>query len=125
MAKKINGGLLSKKRVGVTPSNAIDLLAIGTPIGLCDSEGEEFKTGDVVRCGTDNEEVHGAWVEYEILLQGTTPLVVYLRSESGNVFRRGGTAGLLSDFYNIKDFVFTENSLDIKPEQKIVIVTPT
>tara|TARA_Y100000310_G_scaffold116008_1_gene114605 strand:+ start:368 stop:736 length:369 start_codon:yes stop_codon:yes gene_type:complete len=112
------------KRVGVTPCNAVSLIPIGTPIGLCDSEGKEFKTGDIVRCGTDNEDVHGKWVEYEILLQGTTPLVVYLRSESGNVFRRGGTAGFLSDFYNTKSFVFAERSLDLRPEDHIVIVVP-
>jgi hypothetical protein len=90
----------------------IQLLPLGTPLGLCDSNGVEFKSGSVVRSGTCNEDFHGCWVDYEIKLQGTTPLMVYLRSEKGI---------LLPNFYDVEMFVFAKDSMSLRPDENLFI----
>jgi hypothetical protein len=122
---KINPNKMSKsnqKTVGVTANNAIKLLPNGTLIGLCDSNGVEFKTGSIVRHKNDiNHDLHGTWCEYKILLQGTTPLMVYIRSEKGLILPIGYTACCLSNFYDLNLFVFSENSMDLRPEENLII----
>lgn len=98
-----------------------NLLPYGTPLGLCDSNGVEFKMGCIVRCGTDNKDLHGCWVDYEITLQGTTPLMIYLQSEKGAVLPKGYTGCPLSDFYDVKMFVFAKNSMSLRPYEDLFI----
>ena len=98
------------------------VMPCGTPIGLCDSGGTEFKVGSVVRRRAEiNKEVHGDWVDYEITLQGTTPLMAYLRSEKGEVLPKGYTACCLSDVYDMKMFVFAKDSMSLRPDEDLFI----
>jgi hypothetical protein len=99
----------------------IQLLPLGTPLGLCDSNGVEFKSGSVVRSGTCNEDFHGCWVDYEIKLQGTTPLMVYLRSEKGILLPKGYTGCPLSNFYDVEMFVFAKDSMSLRPDENLFI----
>ena len=98
-------------------------IPIGTPLGLCDSSGLELKLGSVVRRKSEiNKEMHGEWVDYEVTLQGTVPLLTYLRSQKGDVLPKGYTASCLSDFYNLKMFVFSKKSLNLRPEEDFFII---
>ncbi|MFT7009505.1 MAG: hypothetical protein ACJAXJ_004054 [Colwellia sp.] len=98
-----------------------DLLPNGTPLGLCDSNGVEFKSGSIVRAGTCNEDTHGNWVDYEIKLQGTTPILVYIKSEKGQVLPTGHTGCPLSNFYDVEMFVFSKNSMSLRPDEDLFI----
>jgi hypothetical protein len=98
------------------------LLPKGTPLGLCDTRGIEFKVGSVVRRNSEiNEAMHGSWVDYEITLQGTVPLMSYLRSEKGEVLSKGYTACCLSDVYDMKMFVFARDSMCLRPDEDVFI----
>jgi hypothetical protein len=97
-----------------------DLLPNGTPLGLCDSNGIEFKTGSIVRADTFND-IHGSWVDYEIKLMGTTPLMIYLKSEKGQVLPKGHSGCPLSSFYDVKEFVFSKNSMSLRPDEDLFI----
>lgn len=106
-------------------SEASDLLPIGTPLGLCDSNGVEFKSGSIVRGVTVNEDVHGSWVDYEIVLQGTTPVMIYLKSEKGEVLPKGYTGCPLSNFYDVEVFVFSKNPMSLRPDEDLFIQNDT
>ena len=100
----------------------IEKLIKGTPIGLCDTNGKEFKVGSIVRRSTDiNEVMHGSWVDYEITVQGITPLMKYLRSETGEVLPKGYTGCCLSDFYDMNMFVFANDSMSLRPDEDLFI----
>ena len=97
------------------------IIDTGSPIGLCDSNGIEFKVGSVVRLETDNKKMHGDWVDYEISLQGTTPLLIYLYSEKGDILPKGYTGCCLSDYYDHKMFLFAKDSLSLRPDEQLLI----
>lgn len=102
----------------------LEILYEGTPLGLCDSSGLEFKVASIVRRNSEiNFEMHGSWVEYKLTLQGTTPIMSYFRSEKGQVLPIGYTACCLSDIYDMEMFVFSKNSLTLRPEENIIIVS--
>jgi len=95
----------------------------GAPLGLCDSEGTEFHYGSIVRRTTDiNNDMHGEWVDYEVTLQGTTPLLSYLRSEKGQVLPVGYTACCLCNEYDHKMFVFAADSMTLRPESSLLVL---
>jgi len=98
------------------------VMSRGTPLGLCDSEGTEFCVGSVVRRNTDiNKAVHGSWVDYEVTLQGTTPLLSYLKSETGQALPVGYTACCLCNEYDHKMFVFATDSKSLRPDDELII----
>jgi len=98
------------------------VIPCGAPVGLCDSAGNQFKVGSIVRANTDiNKNMHGNWVDYEITLQGITPIMSYLRSEKGEVLPKGYTACCLSDFYDMKMFVFAKDSMSLRPNDNLLI----
>ena len=98
----------------------------GTPIGLCDSNGNEFLVGSIVRMEVDmNKDVHGGWVEHKVVLQGITPLLSYHRSEKGQALPVGYSAVALSAVYDLKMFLFAEDSLSLRPEDEMLIIPPT
>ena len=98
----------------------------GTPLGLCDSDGNEFKVGSIIRRTPEiSSDTHGSWVEYRITVQGTTPLMIYNKSEKGDILPKGYTASCLSDLYDLVMFVFTKNSMSLRPEECIRIIKPT
>lgn len=96
------------------------LLPHGTPLGLCDSNGIEFRVGSIVR-GSPVNDIHGSWVEYEVLLMGVIPLLIYIRSEKGQVLPKGYSGCPLSNFYDIESFMHSENSTNLRPDEDLFI----
>lgn len=95
----------------------------GSLLGLCDSNGVEFRVGSKVkRINPCNEEVHGAWVVYKVTLQGTVPLLSYFISEKGQVLPVGYTAGCLCNEYDHKMFVFATDSKSLRPDEELLII---
>ena len=93
---------------------------IGTPVGLCDSNGDELRVGDKVKMPVDcNNEMHGNWSIYTVKLQGMVPILSYFKSEKGQVLPEGYTACCLSDRYDQKMFVFAKDSNDLRPNENI------
>lgn len=97
------------------------MLAAGAPLGLCDTNGVEFRVGCIVRSECINQDIHGTWVDYEITLQGVIPILSYLRSEKGEILKVGGTACCLSDIYDNEQFVFAKDAMSLRPEDKYLI----
>lgn len=101
-----------------TCENQLTILPKGTPLGLCDTHGVEFKVGSVVRGKCEfNFDVHGPWVDYEIKLQGIIPILSYLKSEKGQVLPEGHSASCLSDIYDLERFVFSKKLPELRPEE--------
>ena len=113
---------LISEYVNKNKSNKFKGLIKGSHLGLCDTNGKEFKVGSIVRRSTDiNTGMHGSWVDYEITVQGTTPLMKYLRSETGEVLPKGYTGCFLSDVYDMKLFVFANDSMILRPTEDLFI----
>lgn len=94
----------------------------GPSTGLCDSHGVELYVGDIVRKPVDaNTEVHGDWALYRIVQQGLTPLLLYVRSEKGQVLPEGYTGCVLADLYNPKMFCFATDPLSLRPVDDIFL----
>jgi hypothetical protein len=92
--------------------------------GVCDSNGKLIKVGGTVRKPNDiNHDIHGRWVEYEIKQQGLTPILSYLRSETGNAIPKGYTGCPLSDLYDLKMFCFAKDPSTLRPEEELVVVS--
>ena len=94
----------------------------GQPLILCDSEQVEFRVGDKVRhFDSINKDMHGEWVDYEVKMQGSVPILLYLQSESGRVLPKGGTGGPLSNIYDSKEFIFAKHPVTLLPDERWVI----
>lgn len=99
-----------------------DLIPLNSLLGICDSKGIEFRVGSIVRRNTEiNFEVHGNWVDYRVILQGTTPLLSYLKSEKGQVLPIGYTACCLCNEYDYKMFVFATDLKTLRPDSELII----
>lgn len=91
--------------------------------GLCDSNGREMKVGDLVRMkNTMGHEVHGNYADYEVRLQGGVPILSYVCSETGAALPPGYLAQLLSDLYDRKLFMFTDDTKRLTPYETEVEV---
>lgn len=112
---------MREEEIGACDKNSPSSLALGTPLGLCDSNGVEFKNGSIVRCATSNIDIHGTWVEYEVILKGVIPLLSYLKSEKGEVLSKGYTACCLSDFYTTESLVFASDPMSLRPSEGLYV----
>ncbi len=126
---ELNDGVLSKEEIVSAlntfsnPTSVSSYMTNGNPLGLCDSNGVEFRVGSIVRRDmTNNSEIHGDWVDYEVKLQGTVPLLSYLKSEKGQINPVGYTVGFLSNEYDHKEFLFSENSKSLRPDESLIIL---
>jgi len=91
--------------------------------GLCDTNGRMICIGDRVRLPvTYNKEVHGEWAIYEVALRATIPILLYLRSEKGEVLPGGYMATRLSDSYHSKMFLFATDITKLRPMDDLVVV---
>lgn len=88
--------------------------------GLCDSDGVMLSFGDLVQKPTEcNEDMHGSWAVYEVVRQGSTPLLSYRYSERGEVLPSGYLVAPLSDEYDRKMFCFAKQSKTLRPLTKL------
>jgi len=91
--------------------------------GLSDSYSNPIKVGNKIKITNEiNHELHGAWVVYEVIQKGLTPVVSYLYSEKGQIFPEGHSAGPLCNEYDLEQFVFEKEISKIKPTNEIVVV---
>ena len=71
--------------------------------GLLDIHGEPMFERDIVRNHTDfNVEVHGHYVDYEIVYRSGMWILSYLRSEKGQKLPKGYTSGSIEDFLELQ-----------------------
>lgn len=84
--------------------------------GLHDSDGNMIHIGDHVRKPCEiNTELHGTWSEYEITQRGIVPVLMYVKSEKGQILPRGYTGQPLSDQYDRKNFMFVTDISTLRP----------
>ncbi len=88
----------------------------GLPTGLYDSHGTEICIGDRLRkriaC---DREFHGDWAEFEVRQHGTTPILAYIRSQTGEVLPAGSLTAPLSYEYSPKAFSLAQDVSALKP----------
>ncbi len=91
--------------------------------GLHDSEGVEIRVGDLVTKTTDcNASRHGACAYYRVIQRGLTPVLVYERSDSGQVLPAGMTGGILCDEYDLEEFIRSADLSAIRPVSTLLVV---
>lgn len=86
------------------------------PTGLCDSNGDMIHIGDQIKFTvTGNEELHGEYCIYDVKKRGMVPIIVYNRSEKGQILPKGYTGSVLSDYYDHKELIFLKDYHGLKP----------
>lgn len=91
--------------------------------GLRDSNGKMICIGDLVRIETEcNEEFHGKWTVFEVVLRGAVPALLYVESETGKKLPRGYIGCPLSDKYSQKMLLWATDLGDLKPESDMFVV---
>lgn len=97
----------------------------GTATGLMDSNGRPILVGDYVRIPTDvNQEFHGAWAEYEVVMQGLIPVLYYRRSEAGELLPQGYLAQELSGLYDLKLLLYARDVSTLRPRDNCTSFRP-
>jgi hypothetical protein len=91
--------------------------------GLCDSHGTPIVIGDLVRKNTDcNQDLHGEWTDYRVSLRGMVPVLLYVRSQKGQILPGGYTGKPLSECYDPKNFMFVIDVGSLRPREALVII---
>lgn len=94
----------------------------GTSTGLCDSNGQLIRVGDILRKEvTCNNELHGDWALYRVELQGLTPVIRYVSSEKGEILPAGYLGAPLADEYDRKMFTFTTCVERLRPDDQLIV----
>lgn len=92
-------------------------------LGFCDSNGKEIKAGDKLKMETSiNQDVHGQFAIYKVVMVGGIPVMLYESSETGEVMPSGYTGQPLSNLYDEEEIITTENSLKIIPTSSVLIL---
>lgn len=100
------------------------MLDQGTPTGCYDTDGVEFKIGDLIRQDVVcNNELHGSWALYQIELRGIVPVYVYVQSERGPILPPGYLGQPLSCLYDGKMFMFSNDRKSLRPEPCTYVLT--
>lgn len=88
--------------------------------GVTDVNGNKVHIGDTVRIPTENE-IHGTWVEYDVVTRGMTPCLLYKVSELGQKLPAGYTGMPLANLYDAKDFMFFDDLSKALCDEDMVI----
>lgn len=93
-----------------------------------DKNGVELFLGDVVRHETKEpfSDMHGSWVEYEIVKAPGGYVLAYFRSEKGCVLPFGYTACYMNDFEtddlpDLKSMIFSTKSIKHPALAKVIV----
>jgi len=103
------------------------LLSSGQATGFQDERGSDIRIGDVLRryveAGTEIEPGHGTWMDFRVVARGVVPVLVYLKSEKGQVVAAGSLRMLLSEDFEQRMLLFTgEESLRVSSDMRGILV---
>jgi len=88
----------------------------GLQTGFVDTDGKFVYVGDIVRIPVDtNSEFHGEWSEWVVELRNTVPVLVYLRSEHGNLMPRGYLVRYLAEQYDRESVFYSKSTAAVRP----------
>lgn len=85
-------------------------------IGISDSDGKNLYWDCLIRMKVDvGKDIHGEWAEYILKEKRGFPVLVYKKSQKGQVLPDGYLSALLSNFYDEKMLVFATEDVPLKP----------